>query len=362
MDAYEWRARRLIRFAYPRRFLVHREDELLGVLLDLAEPGAGRLPRRLAWDVLFGGVRFRLRDRPPLRRWLGYRFLDLRLPPRWQAWARDDITNRLWPARRHMVIVAAVVALFGGGDLLCRAAGVDNPVPLDPIFFVVYSGAGLVGSYLTRRRLREGALKRHRLSPEPVHRQAGRPAWRPPPGFTVGPVPSQQLWPALVIPAAAALAAAAAMVALLLARFPGSAERIALTVSVATALGAGLAVPAARRLRRRLVTRPPEPDRPQVCWHRSLLVLTTVAAAATTAAPVIGVGRHAEPDLAPLVPVMLALVLAPGMLVAGLTARAAERRSGLVVTGREMALGVFGEAEVIPPERPTQMPFPPPPT
>ncbi len=86
--------------AYPLRFRAERGDELLGLLLDLAEPGTDRLPLRLVLDVLSGGARFRFRDCPPLVRWLLYRFADVRLPERWRAWARDDILGRYYPLRR----------------------------------------------------------------------------------------------------------------------------------------------------------------------------------------------------------------------------------------------------------------------
>ncbi len=99
--------------AYPQRFLAQRGDELLGLLLDLAEPGADRLPLRLVIDILSGGLRFRFRDRPPLVRWLLYRFVDVRLPGRWRAWARDDILGRHYPLRRQLAFALSGPVAFG---------------------------------------------------------------------------------------------------------------------------------------------------------------------------------------------------------------------------------------------------------
>lgn len=364
MDACERQARRLIRFAYPRRFLVHREDELLGVLLDLAEPGADRLPRRLAWDVLLGGVRFRLRNRPPFLPWLGYRFLDLRLPARWQPWIRDDIMGRLWPARRHLVVTATMLVVIGVLTLLPLPAGVGNPFRLDPVFLLSFAVVGLIVTYLSQDRFRRASLKRHRFDPA-VERYRYLPAhqaWRPPPGFVVRPVPRQQVWPALVVPGAATLTGSVAAAAVLLARFPGAAQRIGLTMFVGVALGACLVVPVRRRLGRRLAARSQEPDRPQVRWPRWLVGLGTLTFAWITAAAVASLARNPEAGLAALTPIMITLVVAPAVTAAGLVVRAAERESGQVVTGRELALGVFGNSDVIPPERPVQTPFPPPPT
>ena len=48
--------------AYPRRWREARGEELLGLLLDLAEPGSSRVDARLAFDLLKGGWATRLRE------------------------------------------------------------------------------------------------------------------------------------------------------------------------------------------------------------------------------------------------------------------------------------------------------------
>lgn len=76
---YERRCRTLLR-AYPPRYRATREDELLGTLLDVAAPGQTTPSVRQSWDIVRGGLTNRWRTRPPLHRWLGYRFLWTRLP------------------------------------------------------------------------------------------------------------------------------------------------------------------------------------------------------------------------------------------------------------------------------------------
>ena len=85
--------------AYPRRWRAARGEELLGVLLDLAAPGARRVGTRTALDLLRGGWATRWREHPPLLPWLGYRVLDRRLPQEYLAWAKDDIDGALHGAR-----------------------------------------------------------------------------------------------------------------------------------------------------------------------------------------------------------------------------------------------------------------------
>src|SRR4051812_19900903 len=101
-DAYERRCRTLLR-AYPPRYRQSRQDELLGTLLDAAPAERDTPTLRDSWDVIRGGLQFRLHDRPPLHWWLAYRVLHKRLPYRYRWWARDDILGRYHFLRRCLV-------------------------------------------------------------------------------------------------------------------------------------------------------------------------------------------------------------------------------------------------------------------
>ncbi|MGW4425852.1 DUF5313 family protein [Streptosporangium sp. NPDC004631] len=101
-SAYERRCRSLMRLAYPPRFREFRGAELLGTLMDLAEPGQSSPTLRDRLDVLRGGLVLRLREHPPLWRWLLYRMLGSRLPWRYRWWARDDIQGRFFLERRFI--------------------------------------------------------------------------------------------------------------------------------------------------------------------------------------------------------------------------------------------------------------------
>lgn len=103
--------------AYPRRWRRARGEELLGLLEDLAEPGARRLSTRQVADVVRGGLATRWREHPPLGPWLLYRLFDVRLPPAYRAWALDDIEGAL---RRWRVLMPAILTflVIGVGQAL----------------------------------------------------------------------------------------------------------------------------------------------------------------------------------------------------------------------------------------------------
>ncbi|MFI6787862.1 hypothetical protein ACIBG4_11080 [Nonomuraea sp. NPDC050383] len=110
-SAYERRCQLLMRLAYPPRFRESRGAELLGTLLDLAEPGQSRPTMRDCVDVLRSGFMLRLREHPPVWYWLPYQTFAFRLPWRYRWWARDDIQGRFFLERR-LVFAALIYGLY----------------------------------------------------------------------------------------------------------------------------------------------------------------------------------------------------------------------------------------------------------
>jgi hypothetical protein len=127
MDGYERRCRLLLR-AYPRRYRETRGAEVLGTLLDLAEPGQRSPSPRDSFDVVRGGVLTRLREHPPFKQWLLYRVFGKRLPAEWRAWTRDDI--------------------FGWGLLLAQAAQLLTCAALTGLALGVVANTGWNASRL----------------------------------------------------------------------------------------------------------------------------------------------------------------------------------------------------------------------
>ena len=84
--------------AYPPAWRAQRADEVTAVLVDLAPDGARRLDARTALNLVRGGVATRWRQTPPLRVYLPYRMLDLRVPARYREWVRQDIASPGAPA------------------------------------------------------------------------------------------------------------------------------------------------------------------------------------------------------------------------------------------------------------------------
>lgn len=79
--------------AYPPAWRAQRADEVTAVLVDLAPDGARRLDARTALGLLRGGVATRWRQTPPLRVYLPYRMLDIRVPAQYREWVHQDITT-----------------------------------------------------------------------------------------------------------------------------------------------------------------------------------------------------------------------------------------------------------------------------
>lgn len=147
-------ARRWLAVAYPPRWRRTRGEELLGVTLDLTPPGASRLPLATGIDLVRGGTVARWRDRPTPGRWLAYRLLDVRVPPRYRAWVRDDIEGVLWPVRTWLPAMALPLLVMG---LLVRP--VDVGVVRD-VLAVLAVGA-LLTTLLSPGWRRRRSLHRH---------------------------------------------------------------------------------------------------------------------------------------------------------------------------------------------------------
>jgi hypothetical protein len=177
-DAYERRCRTLLR-AYPPRHRRVREDELLGTLLDAAEPGRNTPTLRNAWDIVRGGLAFRLRDRPPPHQWLAYRLVDKRLPYRWRSWVRDDVLGRGYFLRHGLSSgVFMTLVLVTTYEFMVLFSGYGfGVIPPSPVIRGCLLGAGLllVPIRLLLRGQRRRVLAKHEFhidgtpfgSPEP---------------------------------------------------------------------------------------------------------------------------------------------------------------------------------------------------
>lgn len=130
--------------AYPRRWRVAFGDDFVRVLAEVSEPGTVRVPAREAGAIVKGGWSLRLREHPPLLRWLGYRFLDLRLPLRYQHWVVDDILGRFWGARSmsSALILWVVIGLnlFVTGDSKALVGYVGFMAVLSVGFLLLLAG------------------------------------------------------------------------------------------------------------------------------------------------------------------------------------------------------------------------------
>lgn len=91
--------------AYPRRWRTAFGDDLVGIVADVSDPDADRVSVREAVAVVKGGWALRLREHPPLLRWLAYRLMDIRLPLKYAHWVADDILGAFFVARKNVIIL-----------------------------------------------------------------------------------------------------------------------------------------------------------------------------------------------------------------------------------------------------------------
>lgn len=324
---------RSVRFwsrAYPSRWRAARGDELLGLLADLAAPGARRLDARSAADLVRAGWATRLREHPPLGPWLLYRLADRRMPGH-LPWVADDIAGHGYLVRFGF----AFVAMF-----LVATAALNLGAPLAEVFdladaAIVVAG-WLAGSVFQGPYLRRRARETH-LVPRP-----GEPV-RPGAMVRVA-APRRRLTARAGLPwlaggliavlgacvAAAALAAETVSVEGLPpgegfgfgVEYTAAVPRSALlgALALATAAGLVMSIPARRRLR---AAQPPDQPHRVLVGARPRTVLRALLAVAVACAPALAEVLGAVP-LALSLPIGLtAGVLAPTAAVAW----AAVRRS-----------------------------------
>lgn len=255
--------------AYPPAWRAQRADEVTAVLVDLAPDGARRLDLRTVLGLLRGGVATRWRQTPPLRVYLPYRMLDVRVPPRYREWVRQDIaspgalrrnlTGRVWlfvlplwnaltsDTRGDTLVLWTVLAIALTATLLCVRPGTE-----------------------VRRR-----LQRHARTTPPV---VGSWVWVRTSRARVAPEPGARALVLLLTVGAVARSAAAVLAPTRLGSVPCDAtgalacselvvvprDRAALITGPLTAAvltGLVLAVAARRRLDRHLADRPEQPAR-----------------------------------------------------------------------------------------------------
>ncbi|WP_433509549.1 hypothetical protein ACQP2T_37080 [Nonomuraea sp. CA-143628] len=150
MDSYERHCRLLAR-AYPLRYRQTRGEELIGTLLDLAEPQQTRPTLRDSLDVVRGGIALRLRERPPLWHWALYRLFHKRLPYAYRWWARDDLLGSCYLGRQCAAVLLVTSPLWAFIGLM----------PIELAYTVISWPLSRMLGFLPQRSLRLYQLKRH---------------------------------------------------------------------------------------------------------------------------------------------------------------------------------------------------------
>lgn len=348
----------LLRF-YPPRYRRARGDELADVLRELV-PADGRIPWRLAVDVALGGIRFRLRDRPPaLRRW-AYRWGDRRLPSRWAEWVRDDIEHWSYPVRRGRFGVFTGTGAWIAPHLVARGHG-SPPSFLLLLPFMMLASATF-GALIGRRKIVAAARRRHGV---------GQPAAEAP-GATflrVWQLPArQQVWP-VWLGVGVVWLTASPLIAWTLATVPPQRGDSSVdpqvgqlappAAGVAAGLGAVLLIAAALRIRSRLPRRELEAA-PDSQWASPLRVAGAAGAAlAFAAVSWLAAWADFEPGAYAIATATVGLAAGPAVVAASLLARRLERVTGVAVTSRELIAAAVGRGAITAPQPALGMVFPP---
>jgi hypothetical protein len=321
--------------AYPSRWRRAHQTELIDLLRDSVAPERTWPGWRVATDLVVGGWRIRWRMRPPFLRWLGYRFLDIRLPAPWQQWARDDIDGAWWPVRTVAVGVAIAAAIW----LVIFALPVPSPYLVTPPLAVVFTS--VFGARRQRRRAR--------LTYDSPIPSADVGLWQ---GGWI-PAPARLRVAPILAMAGAALVPGGLFAAWALLH-PSSQPRLGHVVgSIWLALALGVAVltftvAVHRRTARLLATRRPDERPPR---HLRSVVVAGMIAVQLSMEAAWGLAQRAD-----LIPGIICLILTagiaigPALIVLALVALRSERQIGLDVTGRDLRLAIFGASDVIPPE------------
>lgn len=144
--------------AFPRRWRAVHAAEATAVLAELAGPGTSRVPAKEAFSLVREGWATRWRGRPGLATWFLYRLVDVPIPPHLRAWAYDDITGALYPARAQSsaTLVLLVFVVLGVFDLA--------PWPLAGLL-----AWWLLAAYVAVGHRRWRAIQRH-VAPRPGDR------------------------------------------------------------------------------------------------------------------------------------------------------------------------------------------------
>jgi hypothetical protein len=174
-ESYEQRCRALLR-AYPRRYREVREEELLGTLLDVANPDLAVPSFGDSWDIVRGGLAARLHARPPALSWLAYRLWDGQVPVEYRYWVRDDVFGRLHYLRRRLgrlgLTFGMMALTYTGMYAMGRLEGDvhDFPVPVLLAsggwiwYWVLIALLTLTPIPPLDRRIRQRILMRHELA------------------------------------------------------------------------------------------------------------------------------------------------------------------------------------------------------
>ena len=145
---------------YPPRWRELHEDEVIGVLEELAPDGARRVGTGAVLDLVRAGLTYRVRGRPDPLSWVLYRFFDLPIRG-FIGWVADDIDGRWFLLRRlasvwfGAVISVVAVMVDPDHDASKLVAGVTFVV-------IMVSGAQFIA-----RPTRAQARRRHLLDEPP---------------------------------------------------------------------------------------------------------------------------------------------------------------------------------------------------